>query len=401
VLLLFLLILFGGGLSYALIAKEAAPDIDIPIFFVTVTYSGISPEDSERLLVRPLQTIEGVDNLVASAGEGFALIRLDFKAGFDNRRALADVRKKVDLTRADLSPGTNEPQVMEVDLSMFPVLTTTLSGSVPERTLVCTARELRDWLEAIPGVLEVVIGGDREDVLEVMVDPLTMEIYRLPYNELIAAIDRNNRLVAAGALNTGAGCVSLKVPGVIESVEDVLELPVIVSESGTVVTFGEIGTGRRTFTLEADVAAGQLADERSRALMAWLAENPPNDAVQIRFCGQAEEQLKAGQFLIAAFLFSIFLMVLILVTQFNSFHQVFLVLTAIVFSTAGVLLGLLLRREPFSVVMSGIGVIALAGIVVNNKIVLIDTLTMCCANREWRRWRRRCAPVPSDCARYC
>jgi multidrug efflux pump len=251
VLLLLLLMLGGGALAYVSIPKEAAPDIDIPIFFVSVTYSGISPEDSERLLVRPLerelQPVRGLKELQARAGEGFALLRLDFDAGYDNRQAMQDVREKVDLVRPELPPGSDEPQVMEVDLSLFPVVTAMLSGPVPERTLVRIARDLRDGIEALPGVLEVNIGGDRADVLEVMVDPLTMETYQLPYHHLIEAIERHNRLVAAGAMDTGAGRVTLTVPGVIEHWEDVLDLPVKV-ENGTVVSFGDVGTARRTFT---------------------------------------------------------------------------------------------------------------------------------------------------------
>ncbi|MFO8151852.1 efflux RND transporter permease subunit [Thioalkalivibrio sp.] len=249
-LLLLLLMLTAGSIAYLVIPKEAAPDVEIPIFFVSVPHAGISPEDSERLLVRPLerelQPVAGLDELQAQAGEGFALIQLDFEAGYDNRQAMADVREKVDLIQGQLPPGTEEPEVTEVDLSLFPVLVATLSGSVPERSLVRIARDLRDRLEALPGVLEVHIGGDREDVLEVMVDPLVMETYRLPYRELIEAIERNNRLVAAGAMDTGAGRVTLKVPGVIESLEDVLELPVKV-EQGTVVTFGDVATARRGF----------------------------------------------------------------------------------------------------------------------------------------------------------
>ncbi|MFN2381532.1 MAG: efflux RND transporter permease subunit, partial [Guyparkeria sp.] len=250
VLLVLLVLLAAGGTAYVQIAKEAAPDVDVPIFFVTVAYPGISPDDSERLLIRPLERelagLEGLDQIQASAGEGFALVRLDFDPGYDSDRALSDVREEVDLVRPDLPQGVEEPVVSEVDLSMFPVLTATLSGSAPERTLVQRARELRDRIEALPGVLEVDIGGDREDLLEVLVDPRTLETYRLPLGDLVAAIERNNQLVAAGALDAGAGRLNLKVPGVIESVEDVLDLPVIAT-GGTVVTFQEIGEARRTF----------------------------------------------------------------------------------------------------------------------------------------------------------
>ena len=250
VLMVLLLILGMGALAWSTIPKEAAPDIEIPIFFVSVSYSGIAPEDSERLMVRPLerelQSLAGLKDLYAKAGEGFALLRLDFEAGYDNQRALTELREKVDQVRGELPSGSDEPIIQEVDLSMFPVLTVTLSGPIPERTLVRLGRELRDRIEALPGVLEVVIGGDRVDVLEVIADPLIMESYQIPYHQLIQAIERNNRLVAAGAMDTGAGRITLKVPGVIETLEDVLSLPVVV-DAGTVVTFGDVATGRRTF----------------------------------------------------------------------------------------------------------------------------------------------------------
>jgi multidrug efflux pump len=95
--------------------------------------------------------------------------------------------------------------------------------------------------------------------------------------------------------------------------------------------------------------------------------------VHVEFGGEAEEQAESMTFLIGAFLAAIGLMFVILLTQFNSFWQAFIVMSAIVFSVAGVLLGLMVTGRPFGVVMGGIGVIALAGIVVNNNIVLIDT----------------------------
>jgi multidrug efflux pump len=129
--------------------------------------------------------------------------------------------------------------------------------------------------------------------------------------------------------------------------------------------------GRRAITLEADVAPGRSADERLRALLE--AAGTPPEGVLVNVAGEQEDQQEAMRFLAGAFLVAIGLMTLILVTQFNSFYQAGLVLSAIVFSTAGVLLGLLVNAQPFGIVMVGMGIIALAGIVVNNNIVLIDT----------------------------
>jgi multidrug efflux pump len=104
-----------------------------------------------------------------------------------------------------------------------------------------------------------------------------------------------------------------------------------------------------------------------------LLQQQPDPFVAVSFKGEDEDQREAGIFLMTAFGVAIFLMTVILVTQFNSLYQAALVLSAIVFSTAGVLLGLLVTHQPFGIVMVGLGIIALAGIVVNNNIVLIDT----------------------------
>ncbi|MBQ1203240.1 MAG: efflux RND transporter permease subunit, partial [Loktanella sp.] len=139
--------------------------------------------------------------------------------------------------------------------------------------------------------------------------------------------------------------------------------------SGTITRINQA----RVIEISADVAPGILANDQTVALQAAIAELDLPDSVSIKFGGEAEDQAESMIFLMTAFLSAIGLMFLILLTQFNSFWQAFVVMSAIVFSIAGVLLGLMITGRPFGVVMGGIGVIALAGIVVNNNIVLIDT----------------------------
>ncbi|MEM7253332.1 MAG: efflux RND transporter permease subunit, partial [Pseudomonadota bacterium] len=130
---------------------------------------------------------------------------------------------------------------------------------------------------------------------------------------------------------------------------------------------------RRVVTVDADVAEGVLADDQVRLLREALEGESLGPGVRVQFKGEDEEQREAAAFLQWAFITAIFMMAVILVTQFNRIYQAVIVLSAIVFSTAGVLLGLLVTVQPFGIVMVGIGIIALAGIVVNNNIVLIDT----------------------------
>ncbi|MEZ9450080.1 efflux RND transporter permease subunit [Vibrio splendidus] len=245
------LILVAGVVTYITIPKESSPDITIPIIYVSVGHQGISPTDAERLLVRPieqeLRSIEGVKEMTATAAEGHASVVLEFNVGVDLTKAMADVRDAVDLAKPKLPEDSDEPTVNEVTLaSEQPVLSVVLFGTVPERTIVQIARELGDKLESYRQILEVDIAGDRDDIVEIIVDPLLMESYSLNQADIYNLIALNNRVVAAGFVDTGYGRFSVKVPSVFNSLKDVLELPIKV-DGKQVVTFGDVATVRRAF----------------------------------------------------------------------------------------------------------------------------------------------------------
>jgi AcrB/AcrD/AcrF family len=163
-------------------------------------------EDAERLLVRPLEQelrgLEGVKEMRSYADQGSGSITLEFDAGADIDQALQDVREKVDQAKSELPDGTDEPIVSEVNLALFPVLVVTLSGDLPERALLAHARDLRRRVEALPSVLEVDVAGEREELFEVVIDPLLVQSYGFQLDELLTLVSRNNRLVAAGTLDT-------------------------------------------------------------------------------------------------------------------------------------------------------------------------------------------------------
>lgn len=262
------LLLIVGTYAYITIPKESAPDIDVPMIYVSTSLEGIAPDDAERLLLRPLEqelaTVEGVNEMKATAYQGGGFVLLEFMAGFDKDRAIDDVQKAVDQVRPEL-PDTldSEPKVTEVNFSLFPVLVVTLSGDIPERTLLRLARNLEDRIEAIPMVLEVNIAGDREELVEIVVDPELLESYALRGDEILAFFQRSNRLVAAGNLDTGAGRFAIEVPGLFETVNDVLDMPVRASGDSAVLV-RDIAELRRTFKDPENFA--RLNGERAIAL---------------------------------------------------------------------------------------------------------------------------------------
>ena len=250
VIMTLVFLLTSGTVAYLQIPREANPDINIPIIYVSMSLDGVSPEDAERLMIRPLEeelrSIEGIKEMTANAYEGGGNVVLEFDAGFDADQAEQDVREAVDRVRPDLPDAMDEPTVNEVNFSLFPIILVTLAGDVPERTLVRLARELRDDLETIPSVLEVNIGGDREEQVEIIVDPLLIESYGLNANDVLGMFRRSNLIVAAGTLDTGAGRFSVSVPGLIEDLEDIWGMPVAV-DGDAVVTLRDIATIRRNF----------------------------------------------------------------------------------------------------------------------------------------------------------
>ncbi len=250
VLMVLTLLLITGTMTYINIPKEADPDVDIPLIYTNVDLEGISPQDSDRMLVRPLEkeleSIEGVKKVTTVAYEGGANVTLEFDAGFDADGALDDVREAVDKAKGDLPDAAEDPTVHEINTSQFPQLVIGLGGPVPERALYAIADQLQDVLEAIPGVLEAEITGKREEMVEIIVDPLVLESYAISQLDLMNAVARNNELVAAGVLDSGVGRLSIKVPGVIESAQELFDLP-LKSVGGRVVRMKDVAEVRRVF----------------------------------------------------------------------------------------------------------------------------------------------------------
>lgn len=249
-LLLLLFFIISGLAAYITIPRESEPEVAIPLISVHMSHDGIASDDSERLLIKPMEqelsSINGVDKMTSIAGFGFATVTLEFDAGFDSDKALIDVREKVDQAKTKLPAGGEDPIVNEMSTALMPVLSIALSGTVPERQLLNVARRLEDDIEALASVLDVDVAGDREEVLEVIVDPVVLETYDIDFQTVIGLVDRNNRLVAAGAIDEQAGRMAMKVPGVVENVQDMLSLPVKAVD-GRVVTFNDVATVRSTF----------------------------------------------------------------------------------------------------------------------------------------------------------
>jgi len=239
-----------GTAAYVGLPKEGEPDIDIPGLFVSVPFPGISAEDSERLLVRPMeaefQDLDGLTTISATAAEGFAGMFLEFEFGWDKGETIADVRDAMSRAEAQFPSGAESYSISEINFSEFPIVIVALSGDAPERTLIRLANEMQDALEALSPVLEAGLAGTREEMLEVILDPLALEVYDVTGQDLINAVVNNNQLIAAGEVTTDNGAISVKIPSSFDSAADVYALPITVN-GDRVVTLGELAEIRLTY----------------------------------------------------------------------------------------------------------------------------------------------------------
>ncbi|MEM6474388.1 MAG: efflux RND transporter permease subunit, partial [Planctomycetota bacterium] len=206
VLTMMLVLVMGGIMSYIGIPKEANPDIDVPVFYVSIGQQGLSPEDGVRLIARPMETelrsLDGLKEITTIAAEGHVGVLLEFTVDFDKDEALADIRDKVDAAQAEIPEEADEPRIIETNFALQPTIIVTLSGDVPERTLHRHAQLLSDEIEAISTVLDANLSGNRDEMLEVVIDQMRLESYDISQDELVDAVTQNNQLVAAGFLDT-------------------------------------------------------------------------------------------------------------------------------------------------------------------------------------------------------
>nr|WP_255552354.1 efflux RND transporter permease subunit [Maritimibacter dapengensis] len=249
--------LIAGIAAYVGLPKEGEPDIEIPMLSISVPFPGISAADAENLLIRPMETeladIDGLKTMTGVAAEGYANVTMEFEFGWDRGDTIADVRDAMNSAEANFPDGADKYSVNEINFSEFPILNISLTGTAPERTMVRLAKELQDEIEAVEAVLEAQLTGSRDEMMEVLIDPLKLEAYNVTAGELINVVVNNNQLIAAGQIETENGATALKIPSSFDDVQDIYALPVKVN-GDSVVTLGDLAEIRLAFEDRAGTA---------------------------------------------------------------------------------------------------------------------------------------------------
>ena len=267
VLAFILLSLVVGAYAYTTLPKEGEPDIEIPALFVSVPFPGISAADAETLLLKPMETelsdLDGLKKMTGTAAENYAGLALEFEFGWDKSTIIADVRDAMGTAEAQFPEGAETYTINEINFSEFPIIIVNMTGQVPERTMARYAKQLQDDLEGLDAVLEAGIAGNRDEMVEVLIDPLKLESYDVTAAELIKTVQNNNQLIAAGEIESTNGTFAVKIPSSFDEPRDIYDLPVK-TNGDRVVTLGDLAQIHLTF--EDRLGTARFDGEASMAL---------------------------------------------------------------------------------------------------------------------------------------
>ncbi|MDX2480229.1 MAG: efflux RND transporter permease subunit, partial [Desulfuromusa sp.] len=241
---LMLIILIVGIYSYIVLPRESTPDITVPYVLVVTPYEGVTPDDIESLITYPIERklkgLKDVEKISSVSAEGSSMITIEFVPDVNIDNALQWVRDKVDQAKGDLPKDLeNDPSVLEINLSEFPILMVAVSGDVDETILKAVGEKLEERIEEISGVLDVVLTGGREREIRVEFDPDRLYAYRLSLSEIVQAIRQENVTIPGGSIDIGQGKYLLRIPGEFSNPDEIDNL-VLTERNGQVIYFKDV-----------------------------------------------------------------------------------------------------------------------------------------------------------------
>lgn len=236
------LIIIMGVISYKGLPKESAPEIKVPMIFITTVYPGVSAKDMENLVTQQIEDeIEGLDGLTkinSSSMQSVSSIVVEFSADTEVETALRRVRERVDIAKADLPDDVDEPMVQELSSSDWPILIVVLSHASGIEVLNETVDFLEEEIKRVRGVQEVKISGKLEKEVAIEVDPARLAHYGFSLDDIIKAITTENVSIPGGILKNPAKNYSLSVSGEVKNPEVFKDI--LVSNKGVKVRLGAL-----------------------------------------------------------------------------------------------------------------------------------------------------------------
>jgi len=222
VFVLMFVLFVTGVYAYFTLPREATPDIEIPYVIVTTSYRGVSPADIENTVTVPLERelkgLSDVKEMKSTSAEGSSVISLEFNTNIEMEDALRKVKDKVDKAKGDLPAEADDPVVVDLNMSEFPIMILNISGHLSEDkesnllALKTVADELETVIKSIPGVLDAKVVGGLTPEVRVELDPDKLAAYRVPAALLVSKYLSEDVEISGGNTAMGKLKYDIRVP---------------------------------------------------------------------------------------------------------------------------------------------------------------------------------------------
>src|SRR5690554_5655246 len=230
VIVLTFIITVMGMIVYRTMPKESFPEIVIPTIYIGTSYPGNSPVDMENLITRPiekeLQSINNVKDIRSTSIQDFSSIVIEFNPNVDIGKALQDVKDAVDKSKSELPTDLDQdPDVLEINTSDFPIMNVNISGDYPEEELKEYAEYLEDEIEKLPEISKADLGGTIEREIRIDADLYQMEAMGVSFSDISDAVGSENITMSGGNILSGDFRRSLRITGEFtdpKQIEDVI-----------------------------------------------------------------------------------------------------------------------------------------------------------------------------------
>jgi multidrug efflux pump len=250
IFVLIFLIIFVGFMSYVSMPRESAPDIEIPYIIVKTIYFGVSPSDMETLITNPLEKklkkLKNVEEIMSTSGDSFSSISIEFKTDVDIEDALRRVKEKVDEAKPDLPADAEDPEVIEINLSEIPIMIINVSGEYGLVKLKEVAELLKDRIETVKGVLDVILSGGLEREIQVIVDKEKLKKYGLSLNQISSVVSAENINIPGGNIDIGNAKYLIRIPGEFEEINEINNI-IVDAPDGKPIYIRDIATVKDAF----------------------------------------------------------------------------------------------------------------------------------------------------------
>lgn len=251
VIILTLIITVLGLGAYRTMPKESFPEIVIPTVYIGTPYPGNSPVDMENLITRPiekqLKSLNNVKDIKSTSVQDFSSIVVEFTPGVELAKAIQDVKDAVDKSKSELPTDLDQdPNVLEVNTSDFPIMNVNISGPYSEQELKRFGEYLEDAIEKLPEISKADLAGTVEREIQINVDPYKMESVGVSFGDIAGAVQTENLTISGGSIKNGDFERTLRIDGEFTNPEDLMDI-IVKTDQQKIVYLRDVAEIKDTF----------------------------------------------------------------------------------------------------------------------------------------------------------